>query len=75
MLIETDELESTNFIISTNQVMYNVRDYQFSFWDAQIWATAKLNQIPVVYTEDFIVGAAIEGVCFVNPLQASEDSA
>ncbi len=45
-----------------------VRDYQFSFWDAQIWATARLNQIPLVYSEDFNVGAVIEGVRFTNPL-------
>lgn len=44
-----------------------VRDYQFSFWDAQIWATAKLNQVLVVYSENFNVGAAIEGVRFQNP--------
>lgn len=49
-----------------------VRDYQFSFWDAQIWATAKLNQIPVVYSEDFNVGATIEGINFVNPLETSK---
>lgn len=47
-----------------------VRDYQFSFWDAQIWATAKLNQIAVVYSEDFNVGAAIEGVRFINPIES-----
>lgn len=45
-----------------------VRDHQFSFWDAQIWATAKLNQTAVIYSEDFNVGATIEGVLFVNPL-------
>ena len=44
-----------------------VRDYQFSFWDAQIWATARLNQIPIVLSEDFDVASAIEGVQFVNP--------
>lgn len=44
-----------------------VRDYQFSFWDAQIWATARLNQIPVVFSEDFNVGQVTEGVRFVNP--------
>ena len=44
-----------------------VRDHQFSFWDAQIWATARLNQIPVVFSEDFKVGSVIEGVRFVNP--------
>ncbi|GIV79914.1 MAG: twitching motility protein PilT [Litorilinea sp.] len=44
-----------------------VRDHQFSFWDAQIWATARLNQIPVVFSEDFNVGQVTEGVRFVNP--------
>ena len=44
-----------------------VRDHQFSFWDAQIWATARLNQIPVVFSEDFADGAVVEGIRFVNP--------
>jgi predicted nucleic acid-binding protein len=44
-----------------------VRDYKFSYWDAQIWATARLNQIPTVFTEDFNVGSTIEGVSFINP--------
>jgi predicted nucleic acid-binding protein len=44
-----------------------VRDHQFSFWDAQIWATARLNQIPVVLSEDFNAGSVTEGVRFVNP--------
>lgn len=44
-----------------------VRDYQMSYYDAQIWATAHLNQISVIFTEDFNVGATLEGVHFVNP--------
>lgn len=44
-----------------------VRDHQLAYWDAQIWATAKLNQIPVVLTEDFPSSTVIEGVRFVNP--------
>ena len=44
-----------------------VRDHQFSFWDAQVWAAARLNQIPVVFSEDFNSGSVIEGVSFVNP--------
>ena len=44
-----------------------VRDHQFNFWDAQIWATARLNQASVVFSEDFNVGAVTEGVRFVNP--------
>lgn len=54
------------------EAIRGVKEYQLSFWDAQIWATAKLNQISVVYSEDFNVGAIIEGVRFVNPLQVSE---
>jgi predicted nucleic acid-binding protein len=44
-----------------------VRDHQFSYYDAQIWATARLNQVPIVLSEDFSVGSTIEGVRFVNP--------
>ncbi len=47
-----------------------VRDHQFSFWDAQIWATARLNQISVVFSEDFNPGWITEGVRFVNPFAA-----
>ena len=47
-----------------------VRDHQFSFWDAQIWAAARLNQIPVVFSEDFNTGSIIEGISFVNPFSA-----
>lgn len=49
------------------EAVRGVRDYQFSYWDAQIWATAKSKQISVVYSEDFNVGAVIEGVQFMNP--------
>lgn len=47
-----------------------VRDHQFSFWDAQVWAAARLNQIPVIFSEDFNSGSIIEGVGFVNPFSA-----
>lgn len=50
-----------------------VRDHQFNFWDAQIWATARLNQIPAVFSEDFNDGAVIEGVRFVNPFAEGFD--
>jgi predicted nucleic acid-binding protein len=44
-----------------------VRDHDLEYWDAQIWAMAKLNQIPLVFSEDFRVGQSIEGIRFVNP--------
>lgn len=46
-------------------------EYQLAYWDAQIWATARLNQVPVIFSEDFNIGATLEGVRFVNPF-ASE---
>jgi predicted nucleic acid-binding protein len=49
------------------EAVRGVRDYQFNYWDAQIWATARLNQIPVIYSEDFHTGSVIEGVRFINP--------
>ena len=44
-----------------------VRDYSFSYYDAQIWAAARLNQVPLIFSEDFDSGAVLEGVRFVNP--------
>jgi predicted nucleic acid-binding protein len=44
-----------------------VRDHKLSYYDAQVWATARLNQVPVVFSEDFRDGSILEGVRFVNP--------
>lgn len=40
-----------------------------SFWDALVWATARVNGIGVVYTEDFAHGRTVEGVKFVDPFR------
>jgi len=50
-----------------------VEEHSFRFFDAQIWATAKLNQVPIVLSEDFPVGATVEGVTFENPLAEDYD--
>lgn len=47
-----------------------VVDHKLSFWDALIWATAKLNQIDIVLSEDFSDGQVVEGVRFTNPFGA-----
>ncbi|MBM4334164.1 MAG: PIN domain-containing protein [Deltaproteobacteria bacterium] len=44
-----------------------VRDHRISYYDAQVWAIARLNQVPVVFSEDFGDGSILEGVRFVNP--------
>jgi len=36
-------------------------------YDAQTWATARLNQVSVVFSEDFRNGTTLEGVHFINP--------
>ena len=51
------------------EAVRGVRTHQMAYWDAQIWASARLHQIPLIFTEDFNVGAVIEGVRFVNPFE------
>jgi predicted nucleic acid-binding protein len=46
------------------------RDHSLAYYDAQIWAAARLNQIPVVFSEDFASGTVLEGVRFINPFAA-----
>ncbi len=43
------------------------RDFSVAYYDAQIWACAKLNDVPVIFSEDFQDGLVLEGVRFVNP--------
>jgi predicted nucleic acid-binding protein len=49
------------------EAVRGVRQHNFDFWDAQIWAAAKMNDVPLVFSEDFSAGSEIEGVRFVNP--------
>jgi predicted nucleic acid-binding protein len=58
-------LDMTGMIVL--EAVRGVREHQFNFWDAQIWAAARLNQIPIVFSENFNVGAVTEGIHFVNP--------
>ena len=44
-----------------------VRDHQLAYYDAQLWAAAKLNQVPVIFSEDLPSQLTLEGVRFVNP--------
>ncbi|MEW6227220.1 MAG: PIN domain-containing protein [Bacillota bacterium] len=64
-------LDVTSFIVL--EAARGVKDHHMSFWDAQIWATARLNQIPVVFSEDFNPGSVIDGVLFANPFEEAFD--
>ena len=52
-----------------------VRDFGLAYWDAQLWATARLNQIGLVLSEDWEDQRLIDGVRFVNPFASSFDIA
>jgi predicted nucleic acid-binding protein len=54
------------------EALRGVRVHQVSYYDAQIWASARLNQIPVIFSEDFGEGV-LEGVRFVNPFHPDFD--
>jgi predicted nucleic acid-binding protein len=43
------------------------RDHGLAYYDAQIWAAARLNQVTTVFSEDFRDGQVLEGVRFANP--------
>jgi predicted nucleic acid-binding protein len=47
-----------------------VRDHRFNYYDAQIWAVARLNQVQLIFSEDFNP-SQVEGVQFVNPFNAT----
>jgi len=44
-----------------------VAQYGLPYWDALIWAAARLAGIPVILSEDFQDDREIEGVTFQNP--------
>jgi predicted nucleic acid-binding protein len=50
-----------------------VHAHRMAYWDAQIWASARLHQIPTIFSEDFATGSVIEGVRFMNPLAEDFD--
>jgi len=50
------------------EALRGVREHQLHFWDAQIWAGARLNQISTIFSEDRPSGSVIEGVRYENPL-------
>lgn len=51
------------------EALRGVTQHRLSYYDAQVWATARLYQVPLVLSEDFPTGAVLEGVRFLNPLE------
>jgi predicted nucleic acid-binding protein len=70
-MIAYPALELTPLIVL--EAARGVRDYSMAYYDAQIWATARLNQIPYILSEDFQDGMVLEGVTFINPFSPHFD--
>jgi predicted nucleic acid-binding protein len=54
------------------ETVRGVLAHRFSYWDAQIWACARMHQAGMVFSEDFHQGT-VDGVRFVNPLTPDFD--
>jgi len=52
-----------------SEALRGVREHLLPCWDAQLWATARLNHIPMILSEDFDSGAEIERVLMVDPFR------
>ena len=57
------------------EALRGVREHLLSYYDAQIWAAARLGQVGVVLSEDFDPGVVLDGVSFANPLDPAFDLA
>lgn len=65
----TRQLPLTGAIV--REAARGVTEYQLSYWDAQIWACARLNQIELVLTEDLPGREYLEGIRYRNPFARS----
>jgi predicted nucleic acid-binding protein len=50
------------------EAIRGVRTHQLNYWDAQIWAVARVHHVPVLLSADFQDGRTLEGVRFLDPL-------
>lgn len=70
-------LEAWHVALVTEMVLLEaargMKEFRFPYWDAQVWATALLNQAPLVLSEDFQDGFEAEGVRFTNPFSKGFD--
>lgn len=54
------------------EALRGAADHQMSYYDAQVWAAARLAQAEVLVSEDFNSGSSIGNVTFVNPFDGSD---
>ena len=59
--------------VNVMEALRAVREHRLSYYDALIWATARLNGVPFLLSEDGQDGRLIEGVRTLNPLNPAFD--
>ena len=57
------------------EAVIGLQRHRVSYWDSLVWATAKLNGVPNILSEDFSDGVLLEGVRFLNPFAQAFDLA
>jgi predicted nucleic acid-binding protein len=55
------------------ETLRGVKEHMLFYYEAQIWAAARVGQVGVVLSEDFNPGAVLDGVSFTNPLDPTFD--
>ena len=55
------------------EAVRGLQRHRLSYWDSLIWATAKLNNVPNILSEDFSDRRLVEGVRFLNPFSQAFD--
>lgn len=56
------------------EAIRGVQDHRLAYYDALMWAVAKLNGVPYLLSEDFTDGRLIETVRCLNPLLPGFDA-
>lgn len=64
-----DVLPVTSHVVL--EAVRGVRDHRMAFFDAQVWAVARLHQLPYLLTQDGPTGATLDGVTFVDPFRTT----
>ena len=49
------------------EALRGVDEHGMSFFDAQMWAAARLHQVPYLLTESMATGTTVDGVTVVDP--------
>ncbi len=49
------------------EALRGVRDHRLSYFDAQMWAAARMNEVPFLLTENMATGATLDGVTIIDP--------